>query len=165
MIPPLNIRMHPRMSVFASDVEPNLKDTDINLDLYEFAVATLLASSIRTHLKPDSFLLTFDSRDVQKGLIGHEPLDRINADQVIGSLWQKTRSFLNINLELQGLSKMLTEEKEYQLLAAANMWSGVFKNYSTYPPEECKQLPFYTVFTNRQAQVILQLCNDSGLNH
>lgn len=162
-IPPLNIHMNPKFSIFDSNVEPVLKESDLNFDIYEVAVASILASSIGTHLTPNSFLMTFDSRDIQKVFSKYQSFENMDVENLMGSIWQKTRNFLNINLKMDGNFEMLKEEKDYQTLAAANMWSFIFKNYSTHTLEECKQLPFYTVFTNRQAQVILKTCQNSGL--
>lgn len=155
--------MNPKISVFNSNVEPGLKETDLNFDIYEVAVVLILSSSIKMHLKPDSFLMTFDSKDIQKAFSKHPSFENLNVENLIGSIWLKTRNFLNKNFERDGSFEILKKEKDYQILAVANMWSFIIKNYSTHTPEECSQLPFYTVFTNRQAQVLLKTCQNSGL--
>jgi hypothetical protein len=155
--------MNPTFSIFDSNVEPVLKESDLNLDIYEVAVAVILAASIKVNLTPNSFLMTFDSRDIKTAFSKYQSFENMDVENLIGSIWQKTRNFLNINLEMLGKFEMLKEEKDYQILAVANMWSFIFKNYSTHTLEECKQLPFYTVFTNRQAQVLLKTCQNSGM--
>lgn len=156
-IPPLNMHMNSKFSVFNADENPRLKDTELNFDLYEVAVVTLLKQSIQENIKPDSFLFTFDSKGIKYQLAKFEAFQDLQIDDLIGSIWLKTKNFLNINLVIHERHAELKEEKEYQTLAVANMWSNIITDYSTHSLDECKQLPFYTVFTNRQAQVLLGL--------
>lgn len=87
----------------------------------------------------------------------------MNVEKLLGSIWYKNQNFVNVHLTLQGELEMLNSEKEHQVLAAANMWSNVFHNYRAHTPDECKQLPFYTIFTNRQAQALLKMCESQGI--
>ena len=156
MNPISRLNMNMKSKIHVHDKNQNLKKTDLNLEIHEFAVGKILAESARNQLNPHAFLLTFDSREIQQMFSRHNDLKDIDVEQVIGSLWLKTRGFLISNLELQGLKEIETEERYYQLLSSAKMWDAIIYDYSHHTLEECKQLPFFTIFTNRQAQVLIE---------
>ncbi len=160
-IPPFNVKMNPpKFHVVDSDVKCSSIPTDLNFENHEISVALALFMAIKPNLKPDSYLLTFDPREMEKLLSKTEPSE---VSALIGSIWEKTRNFVNVHLKIQGDQEAIRSEEYYQLHACANMWSNICKAYSTHTLEECKQLPFYTIFTNRQAQALKMFGETSGL--
>jgi hypothetical protein len=152
--------------VITSDGKTVNIQKNFQLSLNELTVVALLDQIIQQRLTSTSFLLTFDTREIELLLSQVNLPAEIKVDDVIGGLWIKTQELVLAELAIEGDQKVFEAEKNWLILASARTWESIvnifkfrYLEVNTFNKfgKEGEEPPFRVVFTNRQAQA-LQFC-------